>query len=135
MQPFFSVPKQPREAVLAGQQEDTFLDKINNMIIEGDKHYSKFKFDRRSNFKHGIINSLSVYENEAVLAKQIGQMALIGGMYTDKTDYQIQEAEETKEESKGNDLTEFIAKVVYSEADAEYDFCGTDQEAIAKALV
>ena len=45
------------------------MDKINHMIIDGDAHYGKFKYDRHSNFKHGIINTLGVYENPAILNK------------------------------------------------------------------
>ena len=57
------------------------------MIVDGDAHYSKFKFDRHSNFKHGIMNTLGIYENSEIFNKQLGQLALIAGMYTDRTDF------------------------------------------------
>ena len=89
MQNSFSVPKQPRDAALAGHTQHTLLDKINHMIIDGDTHYSKFKFDRHSNFKHGIVNTLGIYENVNFFSKQLGQLAMIGCMYSDKTDINI----------------------------------------------
>ena len=73
MQPLFSVPAQPaNDMPLVGQSEHTLLDKINSEIVDGDEHYKKFKFGRQSNFKHGLINSLGVYENQTILQKQLG---------------------------------------------------------------
>ena len=60
-------------------------------------------------------------------------MAMIGGMYAERSDWTT--AEESKEESKDGGLDQFIEQVAYSETDAKYDFCGTDQEVMARVLV
>lgn len=101
MEQMFSVPKIPSPIVPTGHTQYTLLDKINQKISENDTHYGKFKYDRHSNFKHGVINTLGIFENHNVFVKQIGQLALIGGMYTNRASWGSRSAnEESKEESK-----------------------------------
>jgi len=47
----------------AGHAMNTFLDKLNRILIKDDPHYSKFKFERQSNFKPNIVNTLGIFEN------------------------------------------------------------------------
>jgi len=47
----------------AGHDMNTFLDKLNRILIKDDPHYSKFKFERQSNFKPNIVNTLGIFEN------------------------------------------------------------------------
>ena len=50
----------------AGHVATTFLDRLNRILIRDDPHYSKFKFERQSNFKPSLVNTLGLFENEAV---------------------------------------------------------------------
>lgn len=49
-----------------GHSETTFLDKLNRLTIRDDPAYSRYKFDRKSNFKKNLINSLGLLDNEAL---------------------------------------------------------------------
>ena len=50
-------------------ETNTYLDKINAQIIQDDPKYACFKFDRHSNFKGGLLNSLGIFENQEVYRK------------------------------------------------------------------
>ena len=64
-----------------GHNAITFLDKLNRLLIEGDSHYSKFKFERQSNFKPSMVNSLGIFENEKIYTKLLAMLHVIGQMY------------------------------------------------------
>ena len=67
--PKYSVPVKGEitdENRAAGHVNTTFLDSLNRILIKDDAHYSKFKFERQSNFKTGMVNSLGLFENPAV---------------------------------------------------------------------
>ena len=49
-----------------GHENTTLLDKLNRFIIANDEHYSKFKYDRQSNFKHAVVNTLGIFEQESI---------------------------------------------------------------------
>ena len=69
MEKMFSVPLVPDAIVPIGHNQHTHLDKINAKICENDTHYAKFKWDRHSNFKHGVLNTLGVFENSELFSK------------------------------------------------------------------
>ena len=132
MEKMFSVPRVPDATVPTGHTQHTLLDKINAKIGENDPHYAKFKWDRHSNFKYGVLNTLGVFENSELFAKQVGQLALIGGMYTDRTEWVIQSSEETKEATGEASLVEFVKQVAYDDSLAQFEYHGVDQNEIAK---
>ena len=69
----------------AGHDDTTFLDRLNRLLIEGDLHYSKFKFERKSNFKPSLINSLGIFENQTIYKKLLAMLHLVGQMYQGQT--------------------------------------------------
>lgn len=52
-------------------ETNTYMDKINAQIIKDDPKYACFKFDRHSNYKGGILNTLGIFENQIVYRKFI----------------------------------------------------------------
>ena len=74
-----------------------------------------------------MLNTLGIFENQEVFAKQVGCLALIGGMYTNRTDWVgSSSSEESKEESKLEGLDAFIKEVSYSNSVAQFDYCGVN---------
>ena len=69
----------------AGHNDTTFLDRLNQLLIAGDLHYSKFKFGRHSNFKPAMVNSLGIFENQTIYKKFLAMLHLVGQMYQDQT--------------------------------------------------
>ena len=74
-------------------KEHTLLDKINSFIIKDDEHYKRFKFDRHSNFKRNVVNTLGIFENEKVYQKLMMQLCQVSKMYTTES---LMEDEEVK---------------------------------------
>ena len=62
----------------AGHTDTTFLDKLNRLLIENDGHYSKFKFERQSNFKADVVNTLGLFENQTLYKKLLAMLNLVG---------------------------------------------------------
>ena len=65
----------------AGHTDTTFLDRLNRLLLHNDPHYSKFKFERQSNFKPGVMNTLGLFENQTVYKKLLAMLNLVGQMY------------------------------------------------------
>ena len=61
-----------------GHENTTFLDKLNRMVIENDLHYSKFKYERQSNFKSNVVNTLGLFEQESVYKTVLAQLSTVG---------------------------------------------------------
>ena len=79
---------------------------MNSMVVKGDAHYSKFKFARQTNFKPGMINTLGIFENEAIFKRILSQIDIVSKMYagtplslTFEEEKKAGEEEESKEAS------------------------------------
>ena len=80
-----------------GHNTHTFTDKLNRILIKDDTHYSKFKFERQTNFKPNLTNTLSIFENPAIYKKVLSMLSLISSMYQGKTLAMDSQEEESKE--------------------------------------
>jgi len=114
-----------------GHDENTFLDKLNRILIKGDPHYSKYKFERQSNFKTSLINTLGVLENQAVYKKILSMLSLVSTMYqgVPLTTQEGSQEEEKKEESKEASPVSQLAldQVLFSSDELEtYDYADVD---------
>ena len=128
--PKFSVPT---KGEMAGTASSTFLDRLNCLIIENDPVYSRQKFERKSNFKPHVVNSLGIFENEAIFKKLTGQLSLVASMYAGGPLALNVEEEKKEEESKEGSSYE---QALFSEQDlSQFDFGGSDQNVIATQLL
>lgn len=122
-----------------GHDENTFLDKLNRILIKDDPHYSKYKFERQSNFKTSLINTLGVLENQAVYKKILSMLSLVSTMYqgVPLTTQEGSQEEEKKEESKEASPVSQLAldQVLFSSDELEtYDYADVDAQQIAGKL-
>lgn len=119
-----------------GHDESTFLDKMNRILIENDLHYSKFKFERQSNFKYGVVNTLGLFENTSIFKKISALLAVICDMYAGRPlklagdEEEKKAAEESKEPSQGFNLE----SVLFDQDDVSYNYCGVEYTQLASKL-
>jgi len=119
------------------KEDTTFLDRLNRFVITNDPHYSKFKFDRQSNFKPSVLNSLGIFENQSVYNRVMAQLDLVGQMYSGAAFSLLLGDEEEKKEEETKEATpsQALSQVLFSEQEmASFDYVGTDQQSLATTL-
>jgi len=123
-----------------GHDENTFLDKLNRILIKDDPHYSMYKFERQTNFKPSLINTLGILENQAVYKKILSMLSLVSTMYQGvplTTQEGSQEEEKKEEESKEASHVSELAldQVLFSSDELQtYDYADVDAQEIAGKL-
>jgi hypothetical protein len=136
--PKFSIANKGVISDSSGKELTTFLDRLNHFVITNDPHYSKFKFNRQSNFKPSVVNSLSIFENQSVYNRVMAQVDLVGQMYSGVAlNLPLGDEEEKKEEeTKEATPSQALSQVLFSEQEmASFDYAGTDQQSLAATLV
>ncbi len=84
------------------------------MLIKDDPHYSKFKFERQSNFKPQLVNTLGIFENAQVYQKVLAVLALVSSMYDGaKLRLDAEEEEKKEEESKEPVVSHLLSNVLF----------------------
>ena len=87
---------------------------MNSMVVKGDAHYSKFKFARQTNFKPGMINTLGIFENEAIFKRILSQIDIVSKMYAG-TPLSLTFEEEKKVELTVDDDRDPVKKKIVEE--------------------
>ena len=90
-----------------------------------------YKFERQSNFKPSLINTLGVLENQAVYKKILSMLSLVSTMYqgVPLTTQEGSQEEEKKEESKEASPVSQLAldQVLFNSHELQtYDYADVD---------
>ena len=121
-----------------GHNTHTFTDKLNRILIKDDAHYSKFKFERQTNFKPNLTNTLSIFENPAIYKKVLSMLSLISSMYQGKS-LAMDSQEEEKKEEESKEATPLsqctLDQALFSQDEiSQFDYAGADAQQIALKL-